>query len=115
MNVSSLIKTGKDGKPVEYTAIVRIMPHPDRPSHLKPISECVEALKRIPGVQSLAQEQAVKKALEIDDKLHIYDLTAKPHPSKKDVDEYIQWRKNTHGVEMPEAKAEAYIKTPKGW
>jgi hypothetical protein len=31
------------------------------------------------------------------------------------VDEYIKWRKNTHGVEMPEAKAEAYIKTPKGW
>jgi hypothetical protein len=115
LNVSSLIKTGKDGKPAEYTAIVRIMPQPDRPPHLKPISECVEALKRIPDAKQLTSEQAVKKALEIDDKIHIYDLKANPHPAKKDIDEYIQWRKNSHGVEMPEAKAEAYIKTPKGW
>jgi hypothetical protein len=115
LSVSSLIKTGKDGKPAEYTAIVRIMPQPDRPPHLKPISECIEALKRIPDAKQLTPEQAVKRALEIDDKIHIYDLKANPHPAKKDIDEYIQWRKNTHGVEMPEEKAEAYIKTPKGW
>jgi hypothetical protein len=115
LNVSSLIKTGRDGKPAEYTAIVRIMPQPDRPPHLKPISECIEALKRIPDAKQLTPEQAVKKALEIDDKIHIYDLKANPHPAKKDIGEYIQWRKNTHGVEMPEEKAEAYIKTPKGW
>ena len=72
---SAVIKSGKDGKPTDYRAIVRVFDQPDRQTHLKSISTCLTALKGKRGVKRLDKDEAKREALKLDDKLHMEDLS----------------------------------------
>jgi len=75
LTTSALIKTDHEtGKPKEYVAVVRILEQPDRPPYLRSTSTCLSALKEMAGVRELGREQAVKRALELDDLLTEEDL-----------------------------------------
>ncbi len=72
---SALIKTDrKTGKPKEYVAIVRILEQVDRQPHLRPITDCIDALNRMMGVKKLKKKAAKKRAKELDDLLTDEDL-----------------------------------------
>jgi len=71
---SAVIKTGRDGKPTEYVAVVRILSQPYRQPNLRPIADCIAELKEMRGVIELKREEALKRAKELDDVLTDEDL-----------------------------------------
>jgi len=72
---SSLIPTDRDtGLPIHETALIQIFEQPDRSFHLRSIPDCLAALKKMAGVKELTREQAIKRALELDDLLTEEDL-----------------------------------------
>jgi len=71
----TLIKSDrKTGKPKEYIAIVRILEQPIRQEHLYDIPKCISALEAMSGVTRLKREEAIKRALKLDDKLTEKDV-----------------------------------------
>jgi len=70
---ASLIRVGRDGKPIEYVTVVRIFDQPDRQGHLRPIDRCLDALREM-GAKELTREEAIRRAKELDDKLTDKDL-----------------------------------------
>jgi len=89
------------------TCIVRL-PQPELEAKLGKLTGMV-------GVVKLTAEEAVRRALEMDDKLHRFDLLRKPKPSKRDIREFVEWRRSVHGVEMSREEAGEYIRRGKGW
>jgi len=71
---SSLIKSGADGKPKEYTAIVRVLEQPDRPAYLRSLASSLDEFRALRGVRELTLEEAKRKAKALDDKLTDEDL-----------------------------------------
>jgi hypothetical protein len=112
---SALIPTDKSGKPIHGTAIMRVFAQPDRDPSLKPISDCIVALKAMRGVTKLTREMAIKRAKQMDDKLSDSDLLMITKPTKQQIREYADWRKNIHNVEMSEAEIIQYLANDKGW
>jgi len=75
LSYGALIKSvRKTGKPKEYIAIVRIFDQPIRQNHLYDIPKCISALEAISGVKRLKREEAIKRALKLDDKLTEKDV-----------------------------------------
>lgn len=114
---SSLIKSDGAGKPQEYTSIVRVFHQPDRPAYLYPVEKVIEALQAIPGVRRLTREEAIRRAKQLDDKLHDYDLL-QLRPDKRMVREYKEWRIHNMGVReelINEEQIAHYIGEDKGW
>jgi len=106
------------GKPLYDTAVVRVFEQPDRDPALLPIEECIEewlAMASSPEVRMLTRDEAVEMVLERDAKLHRFDLVAVAEPTEADIDEYIEWRRTAHGVEMSRGEAERYVRRGKGW
>lgn len=66
---SALIPTGKDGKPLDYTTVVRIFEQPDRPTHIRSLDDAVSRILSDPKVKELTRDEAVSLALKLDDKL----------------------------------------------
>lgn len=115
---SSLIKSDSaTGKPREYVAIVRVFEQPDRQPHLRTIAEAITALRAIPGVRQLSRDEAIRRAKQIDDKLHDFDLISVPKPETKHVKEYIEWRKSLGVREelIDEKLMTVYVGEYKGW
>jgi len=111
---SSLIKCGRDGKPKEYVAVVRVFEQPDRQAHLKPIAEAIDALKAMRGVRELSREDAIRRAKQLDDLLTDWDFgPVKPTGTK--VREYRDWRRSAFKVETEERDAKEFLKGEKGW
>jgi len=111
----ALLMPTPKGQPVDSVAIVRVCKQPDRDPALRPLPECIQAIRRMEGVRELVRDEAIARARRLDDKLHIFDLIAVERPTKAQVREYISWRRDVHGVEMSEERAEGYLKLEKGW
>jgi len=71
---SSLIKTGADGRPVEFVAVVRILEQPDRPAYLNSISVALDEFRAMSGVRELTLDEARARAKKLDDLLTDEDL-----------------------------------------
>jgi len=113
---ASLIPTDPTtGKPIHGTALVRIFEQPDRDPTLRPIPACLGVLRRMEGVVELTRDDALRRAREMDDRLHLFDLISIPEPTEAQINEYIAWRKDIHGVEMTKEEAKRYLKIDKGW
>ncbi|MEM2459584.1 MAG: hypothetical protein QXG66_05080 [Candidatus Bathyarchaeia archaeon] len=118
---SSLIKTDRaTGKPVEYTAIVRVFDQPDRDPALNPIPKCLDELRAMLGVKELTRDKAITRAKQIDPDLTDVDLLPIP-PSRPDfkavLRDYIAHRESL-GVkrELTNDKLmERYLAEDKGW
>jgi hypothetical protein len=112
---SLFIPTDNNGKPKHDTAIVKVLDQVDRDASLLPIDRCIYEFQQMPKVKKLSREEAIRKALQMDDKLHIFDIVKTPKPSKQQIKEYVEWRKSTFNVEMSELDAERYVSEGKGW
>jgi len=116
MSHASLIPTDPTtGKPIHGTALVRIFEQPDRDPTLRDIPTCLGALRAMTGVVELTRDDALRRARELDDKLHLFDLVRIPTPVKDQIKEYIEWRRTVHKVEMPEEVARRFLESDKGW
>jgi len=71
---SSLIKTGADGRPAEFVAVVRVLEQPDRPAYLDPISAALDEFRAMSGVRELTLDEAKARAKRLDDLLKDEDL-----------------------------------------
>jgi hypothetical protein len=113
---SALIPTdAKTGKPIHGTALIRVFEQPERDLQLYPITKCLDSLKAMSGVSKLTRETAIKRAMQMDDKLHIADLLPQP---KQTVHEYVDWREKTLGVKrelISVKQMETYVQSDKGW
>ncbi|MEW5760353.1 MAG: hypothetical protein AB1779_06275, partial [Candidatus Thermoplasmatota archaeon] len=114
---SPFIKIGKDGKPSEYIAIVRIIEQPDRASYLRPISDALAEIRANSKNKELTKEEAIKRAKALDDKLVDFDLIQYKGTeiTKQKIKDYIDWRKSTYNVECDEATAIRVLEDDKGW
>lgn len=118
---SCLIKTDKaTGKPVEYTAIVRVFEQPDRQAHLRPMLDGITALRGTAGVRELTRDEAVKRAKQIDPDLTDVDLTRVPPTDvnfKTILKDYVRHREGL-GVKrelIDDKLMERYLAEEKGW
>jgi len=118
---SCLIKTDKaTGKPVEYTAIVRVFEQPDRQAHLRPMLDGITALRGTVGVRELTRDEAIKRAKQIDPDLTDVDLvrTSPTDPNFKTIlKDYIRHREAL-GVKrdlIDDKLMERYLAEEKGW
>jgi len=97
---SAHIPSDKNGKPLHGTAIVRVY-HSSSPE-LRSLEERIKAISQMPRCRKLSREEAIRLAMERDDKLFIHDLIAcQKHPespTSKCCREYIDWREKTLGV-----------------
>lgn len=118
MSYSALIPTDSHGKPTGNTGIVRVF-QSTRPE-VHSIEKRVEAFKKMQGVTRIKQDQAITKALHVDEKLHIHDLVAcRKHPlGGKCFREYKEWRVGSVSEKPEFADTEGrkrYVKAGKGW
>jgi hypothetical protein len=114
---SAFIPTNPDtGKPLHDVAIVRAFYQPDRASYLKPHQEALQALEAMSGVRKLTAEQARNQALDMDKKLHLYDLISLgEHVTEDQVKEYIEHVKSKSGVDRSHEATARYLCEEKGW
>ena len=118
---SSLIVTdGATGKPVEYTAIVRVFYDGEGGGRLYPFQQRLKRFESQPGVRRLSREEAIEKARRMDDKLHAADLVrvSRGDPGfRRKVREYVEWRLSL-GVkpeQIDEQVVTRYVMEEKGW
>jgi len=97
---SAHIPSDKNGKPLHGTAIVRV--YESSSPELRSLEERIKAISQMPRCRKLSREEAIRLAMERDDKLFIHDLIAcQKHPespTSKCCREYIDWREKTLGV-----------------
>jgi hypothetical protein len=115
---TALIPTDSKGQPVDNTAIVRV--YQSTPEYCHPIEKRIQAIKEMRGVKQLSREEAIDRALKLDDKLHIHDLVpcTKHDLGGKCFQEYRDWRIHTIGDKPEFADTDVrkrYVKEPKGW
>lgn len=118
---SALIKTDRaTGKPIEYTALVRVFEQPDRDVALRPISACLDALRAMAGVRELTREQAIARAKQLDPDLTDADLLPIPSTApdfKTRLEDYIAHREGL-GVKrelIDDKLMESYLQEDKSW
>jgi hypothetical protein len=103
------------GRPVEYRCILRVYPDSVSDPMLRGIDRRLSELESLNGVRRLTRDEALKEALKLDDKLHIYDLVRVSRCERRDIDEYVSWRRSVFGVDMDSQSAERYLRSGKGW
>jgi len=111
---SSIIPTRK-GKPIHNTCIIRVFEQPDRDPKLKPLSECIETITKTPGCKKMRREEALKRILEMNEKLHIFDLISKTKPTIREIQEYIDHVETQREVKLDIPTAKRHIMESAGW
>ena len=104
---SMLLPTPK-GQPADSVAVVRVF---DVVS-----DRVIDAIRDMGGVR-ISRDEAIKKALKLDDKLHEIDLVqiTDPDEAKKKAKEYVEWREKQFKVKMKLEDAVRYAMRYKGW
>lgn len=116
LSYSAVIKSeGNSGRPREYTAIVRLV-------ETGRISEKIlRAIEAVRGVKFIDRETAIKRAMQIDDKLAPHDFDDSLIGKGKDdikqvIKDYLAHKRSTFGIEESESNAiHALTESAKGW
>jgi len=95
---SAVIKTGRDGKPVDYRSIVRIFSPMD-----------------LTGYRKLTREEAIARVKVLDDLLTDFDLLTIPKPTKAQIAECKQERRSKYGIDLDDEHAIRVLQDDKGW
>lgn len=108
------------GRPREYVAVVRLYDQPDRQGHLRPLDRCVDEVLKIKGVRKLEREDAIRRALMLDDRLVREDLVPVSRSDKRFktvVSDYVAHRRSL-GVREEHIDLESierFLTEYKGW
>jgi hypothetical protein len=112
---SALIPTDSKGKPVHGTCVVRLFERSETINPIKPLSKCIENIKSIPGVRRLDRDEAIRLALQMDDKLSVFDVTSIKNPEPKQIRDARDFYESTFGIIRSEKLIERYLKLDKSW
>jgi len=110
---SALIPTPK-GQLVDSTCILRVFDVKGNQG----IDKVIEAFKEL-GAKKLSRDEALKRAKQLDDRLHDFDLEpARPRDESEEeklAKEYQSWRESQFKVHTSLELVKRYIKAEKGW